>query len=173
MNKTWVIVNFLIFLFFVIFFASIQSSLFHWILGWRPTFQIGFVFVVYVILSRPAFEGFLFTVLSCYCMGLLSVMWVSLNIFCGLCVFLALRMVRTRVYSADPVYFTWTSLAAIFGFYIVSWVTSLFEVKPTTPRPLDWLLEILLTSLFVRLVYSFCIWIDKKTKRQTLTELNS
>lgn len=100
-------------------------------------------------------------------------MLTSLNVFNGLCLFVLIQMLRTRVYSPGPVYFTWTALAAVFGFHLISWLTSLFEVRPVTPRPLDWLLEVLLTSLFVRVVYTFSLWVDKKTKRLSLSELNS
>jgi len=174
LNKTsWLVLNFSCFVLLVLISASIQSSLFHWVLGWRPTIQLSLVFLVYVCLTRPPIEGFIFVVVTCYCIGLLSVMLTSLNVFNGLCLFVLIQMLRTRVYSPGPVYFTWTALAAVFGFHLIAWLTSLFEVRPVAPRPLDWLLEVLLTSLFVRLVYTFSLWIDKKTKRLSLSELNS
>lgn len=131
------------------------------------------IFIVYISLTRPPAEGLLFVTVSCYAIGLLSVMLTSLTIFTGLCVFLFIQVLRTRVYSPSPVYFTWTTLGAVFGYHLISWLTSLFEVRPVTPRVLDWILEVLLTSFFVRAIYSFCIWIDKKTKRLSLSELNS
>jgi len=157
----------------MLFCASLQSSLFHWIIGWRPTVQLALVILVYICLTRPPVEGFIFVVVSCYCVGLLSVMLTSLNVFSGLCIFVVIQIVKNRVYSPGPAYFTWTALSAVFGFHFISWMMSSFDVRPVAPRPLDWLLEVLLTSLFVRLLYNFCSWIDKKTKRLSLTELNS
>jgi len=175
MNKTsWLVINFLTFLILLLVAAAAQTSLLHWVFGWRPTIQIGIVVLVYITLYRSPAEGLLFTVVACYCTALLSIMLVSLNIFAGICVFLLVQALRTRVFSQSPVYFTWTALGAIFAFHVIAWFTSLiFEVRTPSPHPLDWILEVLITALFTRVLFHFFCWIDRKTKRLSLTELNS
>ena len=175
MNKTsWIVGNFLTFLVLTLIMATAQSSLLHWVFGWRPTIQMDIVVLVYMALYRGPVEGLFFTVLACYCTSMLSVMLISLNIFAGVCVFLAVQAMRTRVYSHSPVYFTWTALAAVFAFHLIAWLTSVvFESRTPSPRPLDWILEVLITALFTRVLFHFLCWVDKKTKRLSLTELNS
>jgi hypothetical protein len=174
MNKTsWTIINFTTFYFLVLFSAAIQTSLFHSILGWRPTVQLALVFIVYICLTRSSFESFLFIILSCYTIGLLSVMEKSICVFSGTCIFLVIQTLKTRVYSSSHVYFAWTALGAVFGFHLISWITSVFFIRAVAPRPWDWIVEVLLTSLFVRMAYTFCLFVDKKTKRLSLSELNS
>jgi hypothetical protein len=173
-RPSWLVANFLIFFFLVLLSSAAESSFLHWIFSWRPTIQVALVFLVYISLYRAPAEGLLFVVLSCYCMGLESVMLQSACVFSGVCVFLLLQILRARVYSSSSVYFTWTSLGAILAFHIISWLTSVFlDTRAPSPKPLDWLLEVMLTALFVRLIYSLCLWIDQKTKRISITELNT
>ena len=109
-NRTsWSVANFLAFLALLLITTAAQTSLLHWVFGWRPTIQMGVVILTYVSLYRNPTEGLLFVVLACYCTALQSIMLVSLNIFTGICVFLLIQALRTRVYSHSPVYFTWTA----------------------------------------------------------------
>jgi hypothetical protein len=175
MNRTsWIVTNFAIFLILLLLAAAFQSSLLHWLIGWRATIQIVLVIFTYICLYRAPTEALVFTVLAFFGAGLLSNMLESLAIFSAICVFLALRTVRARVYSSNPVHFTWTALGAIFGFHFISWLTAeVFEPNPPRAMVIDWILEVLLTALFVRLFYASFIWLDRKTKRLTITELNS
>ncbi len=154
--------------------ASVQSSLLHWLLGWRATIQIVLVIFTYICLYRNPPEALLFTFIAFYSIGLMSNILQSVSIFAAVCVFFMLRTIRTRIYSSSPVHFTWSALASVFSFHIISWLTAeIFEPNPPRAHVLDWILEILLTSLFVRLLYVIFIWLDRRTNRLTITELNS
>jgi hypothetical protein len=175
MNRpSWLAANFLIYILLVLVAASMQTSLFHWVLGWKATIQIVLLLLTYICLYREPGEALFFTVLAGYCMGLLSTMMESIAVFGAVCVFIGLRTLRTRVYSPSHVYFTWTGLGSIFSFHIITWLTGVFfETHAPRPRVLDWVLEILMTALFARAVYVFCNWIDVKTKKVSVTELNT
>jgi len=154
--------------------ASVQSSLLHWLIGWRATIQVVIVIFTYICLYRSPTEALLFSIVAFFSIGLMSNMLQSVSVFSAICMFLALRTVRTRIYSSSPVHFTWTALGAIFGFHLISWLTAeIFETNPPHAHVLDWVLEVLITSLFVRLLYVIFIWLDRQTKRLTIIELNS
>ncbi len=175
MNKTtWVVANFLTYVFLVLLAVALQTSVFPWLFGWRANIQVAVVLLTYICLYREPLEGGVFAVLTGYFLGLMSTMMLSISVFSCLCVFLALRTLKTRVYMPGHVYFTWTTLGAIFGFHFFSWLaTFFFESQALHFGILNWILEILLTALFTRGLFHFCVWIDKRTKRLTLTELNS
>jgi hypothetical protein len=130
------------------------------------------VIFTYVSLARNPPEAYVFTLISFYAIALLSTMEESLSIFAGTCLFLILRTIRMRFYDSTPRHFTWAALGVIFGFHFITWFTA-WLVSDTVPRvhPLNWLLEILLTALITRPLFHFCIWVDVKTKRVTLSEL--
>lgn len=173
-RPSWIVTNFFVFFLFFLIAASAQASLFHWMLGYRANIQIALVMITYICLYRDPLEAFLFTCLGCYCLGLMSSMYASTAVFGGVCLFFALRTLRKQVYSSNPVFFTWTALSAILGFHVLTWLTSvLFDSRHLKTNPIDWILEIFITSLFAKSLYLFFIFIDKKTKRYTVTELNS
>lgn len=167
MNKTSLIVfNFSVFLIMLWICIALQTSLLPLMLGPRVTIQMALVLITYVCLSREPMEALLFTVISTFSLGLFSTMLESIAIFTGIFLFLALRTLKSLAYSPTPVYFVWTSLAAIFSFHFISWITiAIFDYNAPSPRPLHWLLELLVTALFIRLLYMFFIWVDKRTKR--------
>lgn len=174
MNRpSQIVLNFFVFLSLFLLAASLQTSLFHWLIGEHATIQIALAIVTYICLYRNPPEALLFTILACYMMGLLTTMLQSIGIFAGVCIFLMIQAVRKQVYSSGHVHFTWTALAAIFLFHVITWMTSLI-FEPIAPpfRPLSWILEILITALFTRLLYSLFVWLDQKTKRLTISELN-
>jgi hypothetical protein len=175
MNRSsWVFINFVCFFLLVILFISLQTSLFHKILGQRANIQAVLVVITYVCLSRSPGEALLFSALASFASGLISVMPDSLNVFSGMLVCVCLRGLKKLSYSPSPVYFNWTALGTVLGFHIFSWLTALiFETNPPPFTLINWILEILLTALFTRVIYVFCIWLDHKTKRLTLSELES
>jgi len=174
MNKTsWLVFNFFVFLFLLLLCAAIQSSFLHWVFGWRPTIQGVVVILVYISLYRKPQEALAFIVLACFCTGMLSVMMTSLNIFAAVAIFLLIQALKARVYSPGPVYFTWTVLGGVLGFHLIAWLTSvIFEPRTPAPRPLDWILEVLITALFTRLFFHVLTVIDRKTRRSAYSELN-
>jgi hypothetical protein len=173
-RPSWIIINFFIFLCILLLAAAMQTSLLHWTIGFRTNIQIVIVIITYICLYREPVEAFLFVIIGCYLLGLLSTMYASAHVFAGVCLFVGLRAMRKQVYSSNAVYFTWTALASILAFHIITWlVVSVFDARKIRPKILDWILEILVTALFSRFLYLFFIYVDKKTKRFTVSELNS
>jgi hypothetical protein len=173
-RPSWVIFNFIFFMLLLLLAASLQSSFFHWAIGFRTNIQLVIVIITYICLYREPVEALLFTVISCYLLGLLSTMYSSTHVFAGVCLFLGLRATRKQVYGSNAVHFTWTALGAILAFHVITWLTtSTFDRRRIKPGILDWVLEILITALFTRFLYMLFIFIDKKTKRFTVSELNS
>lgn len=173
-RPSWIIANFILFLTLFLIAASFQSSFLHWVLGWKVNIQIVIVLLTYICLYREQFEALLFTVFACYFLGLMSTMYTSTTVFAGVCLWIGLRALRRQIYSSNAVYFTWTSLASILGFHLITWLTTIaFESRRLRMSPLDLLLEVLMTALFAKPLYLFFIFLDKKTRRYTVTELNS
>jgi hypothetical protein len=172
MNKpSQIIFNFIVFFFLLLTAIVLQTSLFHWIITWRSTIQIALVLMTYICLYRGPLEALLFTLLGSYCLGLTSTMLQSVSIFSGMCMFIATQVVKNQIYSSSPVQFTWVALSNIFFFHVVSWVVSSIFEGPPQLRPLDWILEILITALFTKILFAFFIFVDQKTKRIEVSEL--
>ncbi len=173
MNKpSQVAFNFTAFLLLLLLAITLQTSLFHWILGGRPTLQIAILIITYICLYRSPVEALIFTVIGSYCLGLASTMLQSVAVFGGMCIFIVDQVIKKQVYSSGSVHFTWTALCNILIFHASTWiVTSVFESFPPQLRPMDWILEVLITALVTKIMYRFFIVLDQKTKRIEIGEL--
>ena len=173
MNRpSWVIWNFVVFLFIFWIFAAFQSSVIHWLLGWHATPQLTIILLTFIALHRRSTEGYLFTFLACYSSGVMSTVLESVNVFAGTCIFLALTAARKQVYQGSPVHFTWSVMAAVFGYHLVMWMTNgIFDSVIPNFFVLDVVSEVLMTALLARVFLAFFIWVDRRTKRVAVGEL--
>ncbi|MBK9293299.1 MAG: hypothetical protein IPM57_02475 [Oligoflexia bacterium] len=174
MNRpSTIIFNFVIYMSMLLLAISLQTSLFHWLIGSRSTIQIALVIVTYICLYRSTTEALLFTFLASYCLGLISTMLQSISVFATMVIFLFTMFVKHQLYTSNTTSFSRVALANILIFHVVSWVASgLFEDTTPQLRPLDWVLEILITALFVKILFIFFQKIDEKTKRLEFSELD-
>jgi hypothetical protein len=171
-RTSWVVINFLIYIALIVCFTAAQSSVLHWIFGLHATFQMAIVVTTYYALYRSYFEALFFTYLAFYLIGISSMMHEGLAILTGVTLFLGLRAIRTRIYSSNPTYFTWTSLACVLLFHFISWTYSLmFENQSPRIHPMVWIVELLMTSLVTRILYAVFQWLDQKTKRASVSEI--
>lgn len=173
MNKTTqTSINFFIFFVFFLLAVALQSSMFHWIIRGRVTIQIALVILTYICLYRGIYEALLFSFLASYCLGLTSTILQSVSVFAGLSICFFNQTIKKQVYSSGQVHFTRVALGNIFFYHMISYIlTMIFDSSPSQFRPLDWLLEALITALFVNMLYKFFIFIDQKTKRIEVSEL--
>lgn len=164
--------SFILYFIFFLFAVILQTSLFHWIIGGRSTVQLAIVIMTYICLYRGKYEAILFSFFASYCLGLMSTMAESVSVFSGLCLYFANRAIKKQFYAPGSTHFLRVAVANVFFFHFISFIVSyIFEPAPPLFRPLDWLLEVLLTALFIKTTYSFFVFVDQKTKRIEVSEL--
>lgn len=168
-----IIFNFFIYVFLLLFAITLQTSLFHWLLGLRSTFQFAIVIMTYICLYRNPTEALIFMFFSSYCLGLASTMLQSVSVFSGMFIFIVTVFAKNQFYSSSPAHFSRMALSNIFLFHFVSWlVSTVFENTTPQFRPLDWILEVLMTALFIKILFILFQIIDEKTKRLEFSELD-
>lgn len=173
MNKTsQTAFNFILFFLLFLLATSLQSSLFFWIIRGRATVQVALVILTYICLYRGTYEALLFSFLASYAFSLSTTIPQPVSVFAGLSICFFNQTIKKQMYSSGHVHFTRVALGNIFFYHLIGYIlTMIFDNSPHQFRPLDWLLEVLLTSLFVRALYKFFIFIDQKTKRVEVSEL--
>jgi hypothetical protein len=129
--------------------------------------------MTYICLYRKSSEALTFVVLGSYALGLLSSMLQSVSVFGGVTLFILNSAIKKQLYNSGPVQFAWTALSNVLLYHISTWlISSLFEGQSPQFRPLDWILELLFTALIVRMLYAFFVFIDHRTKRIEMSELD-
>lgn len=173
MNKTTqTSINFFVFFILALLAISLQSSIFHWIIGGRVTIQIAIVMMTYICLNRKLTEALLFSFLVTYCLGLITTVLQPVSVFAGFCLCFFSQAIKKQVYRPGISHFARVALGNIFFYHLISYVvTMITERSPSQFRPLDWLLEVLMTALFVPMLYRFFIFVDLKTKRIEASEV--
>lgn len=171
-RTSWLLFNFLLFFFITLIALALQTTLLHQVFGNNGTIQIVLVIMTYICITRRPIEALLFTFLCCYSISLLSTILAGAAVFSGFSIFLILRFFRALVYTPSHVYFNWAALGAVFGFHIIGWILGwFFDPSPPSFLFIPWVLEVLLTALFCKLILNMCLWIDSRTHRAIPTEI--